>query len=270
MLTLCAIASGSNGNCYYIGNSREAILIDAGISARQTIMRMQKRDIDPDSIIAIFISHEHNDHICGARVLSKKLNIPVYITSRTFTAAYPNHKPAAPRFFIPNNEIKIGSFHVIPFSKNHDAAEPCSFRIENNGMQVGVFTDIGSACENVISNLKQCDALFLESNYDEKMLWEGRYPWPLKKRIASDHGHLSNDQAFELIMKHSDGKLKKIFLSHLSAENNTKEKAIARFQKLDNIVDIHMTSRHSAGEVIKISHNEQPRMNYRQGILNFE
>ena len=250
MLTICAIASGSNGNCYYIGNDQEAILVDAGISARQTMARMRGRNLDPMKIKAIFISHEHADHTHGARVLSKKLKIPVFLTSQTYVAMYANLRPTAPRFFTPENEIIVGSFHIFPFLKRHDAAEPCSFRIAYKGLQTGVFTDIGSACENVIRNFSQCHVAFLESNYDEKMLWEGRYPWPLKKRIASEYGHLSNDQAFNLLVNNSGSQLRAVFLSHLSAENNTPDTALRRFAGVGNNVKIHMTSRYEAGEVV--------------------
>ena len=250
MITLCAIASGSNGNCYYIGNHHEAILIDAGISARQTMARMRKQGIDPAKLRAVFISHEHSDHASGVRVLSKRLKIPAYITSRTYMAMYAYHRPMAPRFFIPGDEIHIGSFVVLPFLKNHDAAEPCSFRIMHNDISIGVFTDIGSPCDNVRQHLQQCRAVFLETNYDEKMLWEGRYPWPLKKRIASDVGHLSNDQAFDLIKNHSGSQLNTLLLSHLSAENNTPETAMKRFEELRYSINIHLTSRYAAGEVV--------------------
>lgn len=250
MITLCAIASGSNGNCYYIGNHHEAILIDAGISARRVIARMQQQQLDPAKLKAIFISHEHSDHTNGARVLSKKLNLPVYITSRTFIALYPHHRPFSPRFFEPGIEIRIGSFVIIPFLKKHDAAEPCSFRVGYNGFQTGVFTDIGSACDNVMKHLSLCHAMFLETNYDEKMLWSGRYPWPLKRRIASEHGHLSNDQAFELLKGYAGSQLQTVFLSHLSAENNTPELAMERFNELKSRMSIHPTSRTAPGEVV--------------------
>ncbi len=246
MLTVCSIASGSNGNCYYIGNEKEAILIDAGISAKRTISRMIGKGLDPAAVKAVLITHEHADHTIGARVLSKKLNIPVWVTSRTYMAMYGQLKPMAPRFFIPGTEFQIGPFHIFPFSKKHDAAQPCSFRVEYNGINTGVFTDIGSACENVMHHLAQCDILFLESNYDQDMLWKGRYSWPLKKRIASEYGHLSNDQAFELLSNTPCNQLKTVFLSHLSAENNTPDIAMQTFSKLSNRLDIRMTSRHDA------------------------
>jgi phosphoribosyl 1,2-cyclic phosphodiesterase len=156
----------------------------------------------------------------------------------------------APKFFEPGSEIQLGSFLIFPFLKNHDAAEPCSFRISHSGIHTGVFTDIGSPCENVMHQLSQCHALFLETNYDEKMLWEGRYPWPLKRRIASEKGHLSNDQAFDLIKNHAGSQLNTLFLSHLSAENNTPETAMKRFEELRERINIHLTSRYAAGEVV--------------------
>jgi phosphoribosyl 1,2-cyclic phosphodiesterase len=252
MINLCALASGSNGNCYYIGNEHEAIVVDAGISARQTIARMHLRNLNPANIKAIFISHEHSDHTNGAHVMSKRLKVPVYVTSRTFMAMHSRHRPMAPRFFQPGAEIRVGSFLIFPFLKNHDAAEPCSFRVAYNGLHIGVFTDIGSVCENVMQHFNQCHAIFLETNYDEKMLWEGRYPWHLKRRIASEHGHLSNDQAFELLKEHSGKYMQTVLLSHLSAENNSLEKAMNRFAELRYRFNIHLTSRHAAGEVISL------------------
>jgi phosphoribosyl 1,2-cyclic phosphodiesterase len=253
MVTLCAIASGSNGNCYYIGNEHDAVLIDAGISARRIIDRMRQQELNPMKVRAIFITHEHADHASGARVLAKRLQVPVFVTSRTFMAMYPNHKPHAPRYYEPGQEITVGTIRVHSFTKNHDAAEPCSFRVESQGIHTGVLTDIGRPCDNVTYHLGQCHALFLETNYDEKMLWEGNYPWPLKQRIASDHGHLSNDQAFELLRDHAGNQLQIVFLSHLSAENNTPDTAFNRFSELHGRYDIRMTSRKTAGEVVRMT-----------------
>ena len=131
MIEICAIASGSNGNCYYIGNENEAVLIDAGISCKQIFIRIKERNLNAQKIHGIFISHEHSDHVRGARVLSKKLNCPVYMTAKTYNALYKNIRPAFPRFFDPGSEIMIGEIIVYPFLKNHDASEPCSFRIRH-------------------------------------------------------------------------------------------------------------------------------------------
>lgn len=249
MIEICAVASGSNGNCYYIGNESDAVLVDAGISCRQILVRMKEKGLDPHKIKAVFISHEHSDHMKGARVLEKKLNVPVYLTARTFNTAYRNMQPAWPKFFTPGAEIQIGEFTVYPFAKNHDASEPCSFRIEHQGKNVGVFTDIGEPCENVVSHLELCDAVFLETNYDEDMLINGSYPWYLKKRIASPVGHLSNIQAVKLLRENAGAHLKCVFLSHLSAHNNTPELAYSACKELSARFEIRLTSRTTPADV---------------------
>ena len=251
-LEVCAIASGSNGNCYYIGNHDTAVLIDAGISLKQILARMHERQLDPGKVRALFISHEHSDHIGGARVMGKKLRIPVFITARTWHGAYNNQRPESPRFFSPGESIKIGEFTVHSFLKNHDASEPCSFRIQYGHKNVGVFTDLGEPCENVKNHLRQCDCLFLETNYDEKMLWAGSYPWFLKQRVASVVGHLSNDQAKELLQNHAGENLKIVFLSHISKENNTPETAFNSMAGLHTKFDFKLTSRYDASVVFQL------------------
>jgi len=253
MTEICALASGSNGNCYYIGNEKDAILIDAGIAARRILTRMEERNLNPSGIKAIFISHEHADHICGARVLSKRLKVPVYVTAKTFAAMYGTHRPSSPVFFKPGDIIGKGAFIIHPFLKNHDAAEPCSFRIEHEGYSIGVMTDIGTPCSNVKSHVGKCDVIFLESNYDDKMLWDGSYPYYLKKRIASDQGHLSNLQAVDLIRSYGSNKLRVVFLSHLSAENNTPSLASACFNEIGQRISIYLTSRQGPCEVFRLA-----------------
>lgn len=252
MIEICALASGSNGNCYYIGNKEDAILVDAGINCKQILIRMKAKELDPAKIRAIFITHEHNDHICGARVLGKKLDIPVYMTKGTFQSLYFTNQPQAVRFIEPGQPVMLIPFIIHPILKNHDAKEPTSFRIELNGINVGVFTDIGLPCHNVTSQLQQCNALFLETNYDEKMLWEGSYPQHLKERIASDVGHLSNLQAVNLLSQHAGSGLKWVLLSHLSGENNTPQIAYDTLKHLENRFNLVVTSRREPSEVIEI------------------
>ena len=249
MLEICAIASGSNGNCYYIGNQSNAVLIDAGISYKQIVQRMKDRNLNPIKVKAVFITHEHSDHLSGARVFGNRLHVPIYMTPKTYYGAYKNQRPDYPRFFNPGEIINVGDFEIHSFLKNHDASEPCSFRVQHGGKNIGVFTDIGEACENVTQHLKLCDGLFLETNYDEKMLWEGSYPWFLKKRVASDVGHLSNKQAFDLLHSHSGENLKCVFLSHISKENNSPEIAHNSMLALFSRFDVKLTSRYEAGEV---------------------
>lgn len=252
MLEICAIASGSNGNCYYIGNSEDAILIDAGVSCRQVMTRMAGKSLDTAKVKAVFVTHEHIDHYSGIRVLNKKLGIPVYMTSKTCDRIKEDQRPGNIQVFVPGDTITIGGFTIHSFLKNHDAAEPCSFRVEHAGINVGVFTDIGRSCDRVHHHLSQCHALFLESNYDEEMLWTGSYPYYLKERIASDHGHLSNLQAVELLRQYHHHDLQIVLLSHLSAENNRPEIASSAFDELKSLFRIEVTDRYAASEVFVV------------------
>ncbi len=251
MLEICAIASGSNGNCYYIGNEKEAVLVDAGISGKQIVSRMMGQGLNPAKIKALFITHEHGDHLRGARGVTKKMQIPVYLTAKTYNNAYKNMRPDNPHFFTPGEVITVGAFKIFSFLKNHDALEPCSFRVKYKNKNVGIFTDIGKACNNVKLHLQKCDTLFLESNYDEKMLRDGSYPYFLKQRVASDVGHLSNNQAFELLKDHAGENLQCVFLSHLSKENNTPEKAALSMKPFTSRFKVKLTSRYEAGEVYR-------------------
>lgn len=252
MLEICAIASGSNGNCYYIGNDKNAILVDAGLSGKQIINRMTEMGLNPEKVKAVFITHEHGDHMRGARGVNKKLQVPIYLTAKTHNGAYKNMRPDSPRYFTPNQEIQVDDFTVFPMLKNHDAVEPCSFRIQYKNKNIGVFTDIGEACDTVKKHIGQCDGLFLESNYDEKMLWEGRYPEFLKARVASEVGHLSNDQTFELLDEHANKNLQCVFLSHISKDNNTLEKAAETMESLTKKFEVKIASRFEPSEVFKI------------------
>jgi len=252
MIELCALASGSNGNCYYIGNEKDAVLIDAGVSAKQILIRLHDAGLDASKIRGVFISHEHSDHVNGARVLCKRLGLPIWFSQGTYDALRETERPALVGFFVPGISVQIGSFTIHPFLKNHDAVEPCSFRIEHDDWHVGVFTDIGEPCELVKYNLRKCHALFLETNYDEKMLWDGSYPYLLKRRVASQHGHLSNDQAFDLIRDHAGSELVHIFWSHLSGENNRPEIAAARFESLTDRFNVRLTSRNSYSELCRL------------------
>ncbi|GAF03748.1 MBL fold metallo-hydrolase [Saccharicrinis fermentans] len=252
MIEICALASGSNGNCYYIGSDEEAIIIDAGISRRKIMERMKSRGIDPTKLKAGFITHEHQDHYRGAKILSKKEEIPFYISEQTLNRSHYTMRPPHIKTFSPGDTMQIGPFTVHSFSKNHDAADPCSFRVQINELNIGIFTDIGEACENVKSHLSQCDFLFLEANYDEDMLENGKYPAYLKQRVAGNQGHLSNKQAVELIENHASKKLKTIYLSHISEDNNRGDIAMEAFEHLADKYDINLTSRYDAAELVTL------------------
>lgn len=220
-LNVASLNSGSNGNCYYVGNSREAVLIDAGISCRETERRMSRLGLDLSRVKAVFITHEHTDHIYGAMRLAKKHKLPIYITPATLRQS--NITPDdLPLFsFRAYEPIRLGQLSVTPFPKQHDAVDPHSFIISNETVRVGVFTDIGVPCEHVVGMFKQCHAVFLEANYDEEMLERGGYPIALKNRIRNGHGHLSNRQALQLFTDHRPPFMTHLFLSHLSRNNNS-------------------------------------------------
>ena len=251
MVEICALASGSNGNSYYIGNETEAILIDAGIYYKRLKERLADAGLSKSKIKAIFISHEHTDHIQGVRVTTKKLEVPAIFSRLTLQHAQRKHRPDLFAYFEPGVVYKFGNISVFPFLKNHDAIEPCSFRVEIGGKHIGVFTDIGAADDTFIAEFAKCDAVFLETNYDKDMLWNGHYPYYIKQRVDSDRGHLSNEQALELVQKHASPNLEYIFLSHISDSNNTYDLAKEAFAPLNDKHKVLLTSREGISEIVK-------------------
>ena len=244
-LFITSLNSGSNGNCYYVGNSTDAVLIDVGISCRETEKRMKRLGLPMKNVKAIFVSHEHTDHIRGVSTLANKYQLPVYITAGT--AKYgPGLIKHISKTFTSNEPVAIGELLVTPFTKEHDAADPHSFIISYKAITVGVFTDIGIACKQVIHYFKQCHAAFLESNYDEEMLENGRYRLHLKNRIRGGNGHLSNRQALELFTAHRPSFMTHLLLSHLSKENNTPQMALNLFAP------------HAGGTAIIVASRDQP------------
>lgn len=251
-LFISSLNSGSNANCYYIANHDEAILVDAGLSCRETEKRLINLGLSISKIKAIFISHEHSDHIKGLAVISKKYSIPVYITPKTALGFEHTIPEALLNFFIPNQPTQIGQLEVLAFQKRHDAVDPHSFMISNQNTKIGVITDIGDCCENVVKYFKQCNAVFLETNYDEEILNNGSYPYHLKQRIKGGHGHLSNQKALELFINHRSTGLSHLFLSHLSKENNNPELVMELFKNNTEHTKIILASRHQETEVYQI------------------
>lgn len=254
-LFVTSLNSGSNGNCYYIGNQHEAVLVDAGISCREIEKRLHRLQLEIQKIKAIFISHEHSDHIRGVEVLSRKYKIPVYITSKTYGNCGFVVAEELLFSFVPHCEIKIGSLSVTAFLKNHDAIDPYSFRISCNDIHVGVFTDIGSTCTELIKNFRLCHAAFLESNYDESMLANGNYPYHLKQRISGGKGHLSNREALELFVAHKPPFMTHLWLSHLSKNNNSPEIVEQLFSPYAKNLHISVASRYNEIPVFEIGVN---------------
>ncbi|HXB09508.1 MAG TPA: MBL fold metallo-hydrolase, partial [Puia sp.] len=219
-LFIASLNSGSNGNCYYIGNDQEAVLIDAGLSCRETERRMRRLGLPLARVKAIFISHEHDDHIRGLEILSRRYQLPVYITAPTLEQCRFPPDPPLIKSFREDETVTIGGLSVLAFSKAHDASDPYSFLVSSPTVRIGIFTDIGVVCDNLIRHFTQCHAAFLETNYDEEMLEKGRYPWPLKNRIRGGNGHLSNRQALELFAAYRPPFMSHLLLAHLSQDNN--------------------------------------------------
>jgi phosphoribosyl 1,2-cyclic phosphodiesterase len=255
-LFITSLNSGSNGNCYYIGNEHEAVLIDAGISCRETEKRMRKLGLKMSLVKAIFITHEHGDHIRGVEGFAAKHKLPVYITAATLHHSRLRINEQQVKTFKAFEPVVIGNLSVLAFTKLHDASDPHSFIVSGNGVTIGIFTDIGIPCENVICHFKQCHAAFLEANYDEAMLEAGSYPANLKQRIRSDHGHLSNIQALELFTTHKPGFMSHLLLSHLSKDNNDPELVFELFRSVAEETTVVIASRYNETAVYHIQNTK--------------
>jgi len=252
-LYITSLNSGSNGNCYYIGNDQEAILIDAGISCRETEKRMKQLGLSMQKVKAIFISHEHIDHIRAIPVLAEKYNLTVHITKPTLQHAGFTLKSNLVKSFIAYEPVLVGGLAITAFPKFHDAIDPHSFIISYKGVTVGVFTDIGKSCERLVKHFIQCHAVFLEANYDESLLENGRYPLYLKNRIRGGNGHLSNIQALELFRNHKPKFMSHVLLSHLSKDNNRPELVRDLFLEHANAVEIIIASRYEPTPIYYIT-----------------
>lgn len=252
-LSITSLNSGSNGNCYYIGNDQDAILVDAGISCRETEKRLLRLNLSIKKVRAIFISHEHSDHIKGLAVLARKHNLPVFITPATLQ----NSRLGSEQFItvplVSYKPVIIGEIQITAFPKLHDASDPHSFLISSRGVNIGVFTDIGFACEQVIHHFKQCHAVFLEANYDDTLLENGHYPYYLKNRIRSNKGHLSNKQALELFTTHKPSFMSHVLLSHLSQQNNCPKLVQDLFTSCADSTNVIVASRHEETPVYTIT-----------------
>lgn len=272
-LYISSLNSGSNGNCYYIGNANEAVLIDAGISCREIETRMKRLNLAIEKVKAIFISHEHSDHIKGLSTLSLRYKIPVYITESTRKQARIKLDLKNTFAFSHLNQVNLGKLTITPFSKQHDAIDPYSFTITCRGINIGVFTDIGTPCIHLTGEFKKCHAAFLEANYDDEMLEKGNYPVYLKERISNGRGHLSNAEALDLFIKHRPAHMSHLFLSHLSKNNNNPELVQQLFDKMAGHVKIIVASRYEESEVYKIGDEKEtpllPRQKNKARQLSF-
>lgn len=221
------LASGSSGNSIFVKCENTSILIDSGLSGKELEKRLTIIGEDAKDLKAIIISHEHTDHIKGAGILSRRYKIPVYGNKRTMAASEPSIKKTfETRFFESGTPFFIDKIRINPFSISHDAADPCGFTIRTDRSKLGIATDLGIATALVKTRLKNCTGLVLEANHDPFLLESGPYPWSLKQRIKGRSGHLSNEEARDLLGEIAGNNLKNIILGHLSRENNCPDKAV--------------------------------------------
>lgn len=226
-LVVAVLSSGSKGNCTYIGDHREGVLIDCGVSTKQIQARMQQVGLEAAHIRAVLVTHEHDDHVGAARVLSGALAkrqgqaVPFLMTAGTADGIRPPCMPDGVERVTPGARVAMGPLQLECFSVPHDTTDPVGWRVGIGGTWAGVITDLGKPTPLVLDVLRSLAVVVLEFNHDEELLMTGGYPWPLKQRIRSNKGHLSNHQAAELLHDGVHDGLSHVILAHLSGENNT-------------------------------------------------
>ena len=217
------LASSSSGNCAFLGTETTRILIDAGLSRRETFARLAAIGEDPAQLTAILISHEHSDHVAGLPALARHLRIPIFVTERTAPLLEWGEPRPEVRTFPAGSVFAIGDIEVTSFTVPHDAVDPVAFRFEADGRALAIATDLGYVPESIKWHLRRTDFLLLESNHDLDMLKVGPYPWSVKQRVMSRTGHLSNEVAGRFIEHDLSDQTKTLVLGHLSEQNNYPE-----------------------------------------------
>lgn len=219
-MKISILASGSKGNSVYVETGATRLLIDAGLSAREIINRLAAIGVDSSSLHGILISHEHSDHTRGAGTLARKLKIPVIISRQTAAVCEELLRKCEVTGFDSGSPFTFRDLSIDPFQTTHDTVDPVGFAIESVEGRYGHATDFGIVTRLVTEKLKGCRALLIEANHDEAMLMNGPYPWHLKQRIKSRHGHISNSESMGLLEELLHERLEGVFLAHLSETNN--------------------------------------------------
>ena len=244
-LQFSILASGSSGNCTYIESKQKRIIVDVGLSGKKIEALFQSINRDIRQVDAIFVTHEHKDHVHGVGVLSRRYNLPIYANHATWLAMEPMLGPIAKenkRYIEPGTLLEFGDLDVLSYQVSHDAADPQFYAFQKGKRQFVMLTDTGYLPDRLRGQLKNADAYLIESNHEIEMLRYGAYPWSLKQRILSDKGHLSNEDGALAIRDLMGPKSKHIYLGHLSRDNNTKQLALDTVTRVLNQYDIDAQS----------------------------
>jgi phosphoribosyl 1,2-cyclic phosphodiesterase len=262
-MKICTLMSGSSGNAIYIESGKNKILIDAGQSGKALAQALDETcGISPDMLDAVLITHAHRDHVAGAGVMSRRYKLPLYATEGTWQEMEPlvgNIAPERKRFIESGDSLEIGDIKVETFPTSHDALEPVGYICTSGRKSAGVATDSGVFTSRMARMLVNLDCLVLEANHDPELLINGKYPWPLKRRISSVLGHLSNQDAGQALLKTLGERTRKVILAHLSEENNRPGLALDSVEEVLRIhkveledVDIAVAPRYNPGPVVRI------------------
>src|SRR5213594_3858884 len=229
-LSFTLLGSGSSGNATVVSSGDVHILVDIGLSAKETARRLRELGLNPARIAAVVVSHEHGDHCRGVAPFAKDLEVPVFITDGALAASQMRLESSKLQRIESGVPFEVCGFLFTPFAVPHDSADPIAFCIEKHGVKMAVVLDLGYISNLVVERLKGCDAIILESNHDVNMLKVGPYPWSLKQRVMSRKGHLSNDTVAEYLATGFDGNARHVVLAHLSKKNNLPELALISAQ----------------------------------------
>lgn len=260
-LKFCSLFSGSSGNCQYIKTENTTILVDAGLSGKKIQQEIVNIGEDPKKVDAIFITHEHIDHIQGAGIMSRRLNVPIYANRKTWEAmgTYIGDIKSE-NIRILDECAEVGDLSIMPFDISHDAAHPVGYNIFYKSKKISLVTDTGCTNDLIINSIMDSDLLLVESNHDEDMVLIGPYPWTLKRRVLGEFGHMSNDTAGNLISRVVRRGTEIVLLGHLSKENNFPQLAYKTVENIlkENFIDVNpgicleMTYRDKSSKVYEI------------------
>lgn len=262
-MRFCALASGSSGNCIYVGHDNTHILVDAGISGKKIEAALAGLGIAPESIGGIVVTHDHSDHTQAAAIMSRRFGIDLYATAGTLEYIVKNAKAVPPNSKMheisPEKVFSIGGIEITPFRTTHDAVDPVNYTLSADGRKLAMATDLGEYDENVIRHLSGADALYIEANHDVNMLMLGTYPYPLKQRINSPLGHLSNEACAELVRSVRSSRLRAVVLAHISKDNNFEELAYETVrltldgdERFEGMPKLMVANRYTPSEMIEL------------------